>query len=45
MWKKGDISCFECGMVFGVRLAGQSISESADLLGISCTIISRVYGE
>ncbi len=29
MWKKADISCFECGMVVGVRRAGQSISESA----------------
>ncbi len=34
MWKKGDISCFECSMVVGARRAGQSISESADLLGI-----------
>ncbi len=39
--KKGDLSDFECGMVVG----GLSISKTADLLGFSCTSISRVYRE
>ncbi len=42
MRKKGDLSDFERGMVVGVRHAGLSISETADLLGLSCTTISRV---
>jgi len=45
MGKKGDLSDFECGMVLGARLAGLSISKTADLLGCSCTTISRVYRE
>ena len=45
MGKKGDLSDFECGMVVGARWAGLSISETADLLGFSHTIISRVYRE
>uniref|UniRef100_A0AAR2L1M3 Transposase Tc1-like domain-containing protein n=1 Tax=Pygocentrus nattereri TaxID=42514 RepID=A0AAR2L1M3_PYGNA len=45
MGKKGDLSDFECGMVVDDRLAGLSISETADLLGFSWTIISRVYRE
>ncbi len=45
MGKKGDLSDFECGMVVGARRAGLSISETADLLGFSRTIVSRVYRE
>ncbi len=45
MGKKGDLSDFERGMVVGVRLTGLSISKTADLLGFSLTIISRVYRE
>ncbi len=45
MGKKGDLSDFEWGMVVGVRRAGLSISKTADLLGFSRTIISRVYKE
>ncbi len=43
MGKKGDLS--ERGMVVGARRAGLSISKTADLLGFSCTTISRVYRE
>ncbi len=32
-------------MFVGARRAGLSISKTADLLGFSCTTISRVYGE
>ncbi len=42
MGKKGDLSDFERGMVVGARRDGLSISETADLLGFSCTTISRV---
>ncbi len=45
MGKKGDLSDFERGMVVGARRAGLSISKTADLLGFSCTTISRVYRE
>ncbi len=45
MGKKGDLSDFEHGMVVGARQAGLSISKTADLLGFSCTTISRVYRE
>ncbi len=45
MRKKGDLSDFECGMVVGARRAGLSISKTANLLGFSCTTISRVYRE
>jgi len=45
MGKKGDLSDFDCGMVVGARPACLSISETADLLGFSCTTISRVYRE
>ncbi len=38
MGKKGDLSDFERG----AKRAGLSISETADLLGFSCTTISRV---
>jgi len=43
--KKGDLSDFEGGMVVGVRRAGLSISQTADLLRFSRTTISRVYKE
>ncbi len=45
MGKKGDLSDFERGLVVGARRAGLSISKTADLLGFSHTIISRVYRE
>ncbi len=45
MGKKGDLSDFEHGMVVGARRAGLSISKTAELLGFSCTTISRVYRE
>jgi len=45
MEKKGDFCDFERGMFVGVRQAGLSISETADLLGFSRTTISRVYRE
>ncbi len=45
MGKKGDFSDFERGMVVGARWAGLSISKTAELLGFSHTIISRVYRE
>ncbi len=32
-------------MVVGARRAGLSISKTTDLLGFSCTTISRVYRE
>ncbi len=43
MGKKGYLSDFERGMVVGVRRAGLSISQTADLLGFSHTTISMVY--
>jgi len=45
MGKKGDLCNFDCGMVVGARRAGLSISQSAQLLGFSLKIISRVYKE
>ncbi|KAI5087129.1 hypothetical protein C0J45_24334, partial [Silurus meridionalis] len=45
MGKKGDLSYFERGIFVGVRQAGLSISETADLLGFSRTAVSRVYRE
>jgi len=45
MGKKGDLRDFEHGMVVGFRCAGLSISKTTDLLGFSCTTISRVYRE
>jgi len=41
MGKKG----FERGMVVGARWSGLSMSQSAQLLGFSCTTIFRVYKE
>jgi len=45
MGKKGELSNFEHGMFVGARRAGLSISQSTQLLGFSCTTISRVYKE
>ncbi len=45
MGKKGDLSDFERGMVVGAKRAGLSISETADLMGLSLATISRVYRE
>jgi len=45
MGKKWDLSDFERGMVVGARRAGLSILEIVDLLGFSCSTISRVYRE
>jgi len=47
MGKTGDSSHFERGMFVGARRAGLSIwvSQSAQLLGFSCTTIYRVYKE
>jgi len=45
MGKKADLSNFERGMVVGARRVGLSISQSAQLLGFSCTNISRIYKE
>uniref|UniRef100_A0AAY3ZW74 Uncharacterized protein n=1 Tax=Denticeps clupeoides TaxID=299321 RepID=A0AAY3ZW74_9TELE len=36
---------FDCGVIVGARQAGLSISETADLLRLSRTTISRVYRE
>ncbi len=45
MGKKVNLSNFERGMVVDVRRAGLSISKTADLLGFSRTINSKVYRE
>lgn len=45
MGKKGDLKDLKRGMAVGARLAGLSSSETADLLGFSCTTIFRVYRE
>jgi len=45
MGKKGHLSNFGRSMVVGARQAGLSISQSAQLLGFSCTTISRIYKE
>ncbi len=45
MGKKKDLSDFERRMVVAARRAGRDISKAADLLGFSCTTISRVYRE
>lgn len=44
MGKQGNLSDFECGKVVGVRWAGLSNPETADLLGFSRTAI-RFYRE
>ena len=41
MGKKCDLSDFDRGMIVGARQGGLSISETADLLGFSCTTVSR----
>ena len=43
--KKSDLSVFDCGMIVIARQCGLSISETADLLGFSCTRVSRVCRE
>lgn len=43
MRKKNDLSNFEHVIVLGVRRAGLSISETADLLKILTTTISLVH--
>lgn len=45
MGKKVDLGDFECVMLVGTRQAGINISQTVDLLGISYTIISKVYRE
>ena len=45
MGKKCDLSHFHRGMIVGARQGGLSISETADLLGFSCTAVSRVSRE
>lgn len=45
MGKEGDLNNFEHGMVVGDRWAGLTISETADLLVLSSTTISRLYKE
>lgn len=45
MWAKSDLRDFECGVVVGTGQAGQSILETANLLGLSCTTISRLYSQ
>lgn len=41
----GDLSDFERGMVVGAKWSGLRISETAYLLGFSCTVNSTVYRE
>lgn len=41
----GDLSDFERGTVVGAKWSGLSISETAYLLGFSCTVNSTVYRE
>ena len=41
IWKKCDLSDFSRGMIVGARQGGLSISETADLLGFSCTTVSE----
>ena len=45
MRKKADLSDSKQGKAVGARRAGLSISETADLLGHSCTTISKIYRE
>ncbi len=45
MGKKGDLSDFVRGMVFGARRAGLSITKTTDLLKFSRSTISKVYRE
>jgi len=42
MGKKGDLNSFERGIVVGARRASLSISQSAQLLGFSCTTVCKV---
>ncbi|KAJ8244997.1 hypothetical protein COCON_G00236540 [Conger conger] len=43
MGKRLNLSDFDCGMIVAGRQGGLSISETADLLGFSCTLVSRVW--
>ena len=45
MGKQCDVSDFNLGMIVGARRAGLSVSVTADLLGFSCTTVSRVCRE
>ena len=45
MGKKCDLSDLDLGMIVGARQGGLSISETPDLLGFSCTTVSRVCTE
>jgi hypothetical protein len=45
MGKISNLRNFEHGMIFGAMPARSSISETAGLLGISRTTVSRVYRE
>ncbi|NP_001129452.1 uncharacterized protein isoform X1 [Danio rerio] len=45
MGQKGDLSDFQRGMIVGARQAGLSVSDTAELLGLSRTTVSRVYRE
>ena len=40
--KKSDLSDFDCGRIVGARQGGLSTLETTDLLGFSCTTVSRV---
>ncbi|XP_066446532.1 copper transport protein ATOX1 isoform X1 [Eleutherodactylus coqui] len=45
MGKSSDLTEFERGKIIGARLAGASISETANLVGFSRATVSRVYRE
>ena len=45
MGKTSDKTDFEPGMIIGARRAGSNISETAGVMGFSCTTQSRVYQE
>ena len=45
MDKKFDLKDFDHGMIVGARKGGLSILETANLLGFSCTTVSRVCRE
>ncbi|KAJ8268012.1 hypothetical protein COCON_G00131840 [Conger conger] len=45
MGKASDLSDFDRGTIVGARRGGASVSETAALLGFSCTTVSRVYRE
>ncbi|XP_073778329.1 uncharacterized protein [Danio rerio] len=45
MEQKNNLSDFQRGMIVGARQAGRSVSDTAELLGLSRTTVSRVYRE